>query len=338
MKIHNQWLKIMRLAKVESLRKEIEILSQSHEREVDRKDAVIQMLDKDLEDAEEQYQLAYRSHLSVVDALIDIQYARVKAIEDDFLASIGALEEEFGGEKAELVATHARHKADFLALLAAMEAEFSAAEEAAQAEFEAARDEITNRNQEEYHVAKLTLEQSINELEATFEAAHQAYIASTDSRAQSFQVLTKQDATAARTIERRTRKLARLTEALTHWRAKLLSNTRSGEERNRMLRAEKDAVIKHYQELRGRMQRLRNSEAARLKQLVVASGGCVKKLEEKMALAEKILKARAGWWPKTTHLLSAAASRLPSRSSTRLDARRLRSAGGGSEQQDGDGD
>lgn len=49
LKIHNQWLKIMRLAKVESLRKDIEILSQSHEREVDRKDAIIQMLDKDLE-------------------------------------------------------------------------------------------------------------------------------------------------------------------------------------------------------------------------------------------------------------------------------------------------
>ena len=61
------------------------------------------------------------------------------------------------------------------------------------------------------------------------------------------QVLTKQDLAAARMIDRRTRKLARLTEALTHWRAKLLSNTRSWEERNRMLRAEKDAVIKHYQ-------------------------------------------------------------------------------------------
>ena len=43
MKIHNQWLKIMRLAKVESLRKEIEMLSQSHEREVDRKDATLQV-------------------------------------------------------------------------------------------------------------------------------------------------------------------------------------------------------------------------------------------------------------------------------------------------------
>lgn len=33
----------MRLAKVEELRKEIEILSQNHEREVDRKDAIIQV-------------------------------------------------------------------------------------------------------------------------------------------------------------------------------------------------------------------------------------------------------------------------------------------------------
>ena len=36
----------MRLAKIESLRKELEILSQSHEREVDMKDAIIQMLDR----------------------------------------------------------------------------------------------------------------------------------------------------------------------------------------------------------------------------------------------------------------------------------------------------
>jgi hypothetical protein len=43
MKIHNQWRKIMRVAKVEELRGEVEILSQSHEREVDRKDALVQV-------------------------------------------------------------------------------------------------------------------------------------------------------------------------------------------------------------------------------------------------------------------------------------------------------
>lgn len=42
-KIHNQWRKIMRLAKADELRQQIEILSQNHEREVDRKDALIQV-------------------------------------------------------------------------------------------------------------------------------------------------------------------------------------------------------------------------------------------------------------------------------------------------------
>ena len=45
-KILNQWRKIMRLAKSESLKKDIEILSQNHERDVDRKDAILQMLDR----------------------------------------------------------------------------------------------------------------------------------------------------------------------------------------------------------------------------------------------------------------------------------------------------
>lgn len=34
----------MRLSKVESLRKDIEVISQNHERDVDRKDAIIQVL------------------------------------------------------------------------------------------------------------------------------------------------------------------------------------------------------------------------------------------------------------------------------------------------------
>lgn len=42
-KIHNQWRKIMRMAKVEELRGDIAILAQSHERAVDRKDAIIQV-------------------------------------------------------------------------------------------------------------------------------------------------------------------------------------------------------------------------------------------------------------------------------------------------------
>ena len=80
-KIHNQWRKVMRLAKVDELRREVQIISQNHEREVDRKDSIIQMLDRDLEDAEEQYQMAHRAHLMVMDSLLDLQHNRLRALE-----------------------------------------------------------------------------------------------------------------------------------------------------------------------------------------------------------------------------------------------------------------
>lgn len=42
-KINNQWRKIKRMTKVEDLKRNVEILAQNHEREVDRKDAIVQV-------------------------------------------------------------------------------------------------------------------------------------------------------------------------------------------------------------------------------------------------------------------------------------------------------
>lgn len=103
LKIQNQWRKLMRLAKVESLRKDIEILSQNHERDVDRKDAIIQMLDRDLEEAEEQFQMALRSHLLNVDRLIDLQDARLLSLENEFEKDLRIIENEFKVEKDKIV-------------------------------------------------------------------------------------------------------------------------------------------------------------------------------------------------------------------------------------------
>ena len=60
----------MRESKSRELKKDIEILSQTFERVVDRKDAVIKSLAKDIMEAEEQYAMCLRSHLQNVDGLI----------------------------------------------------------------------------------------------------------------------------------------------------------------------------------------------------------------------------------------------------------------------------
>ena len=68
-KLNHQWRNIMREAKAKELKKDIEILSQTFERVIDRKDAVIKSLSKDIAEAEEQYAMALRSHLQNVDYL-----------------------------------------------------------------------------------------------------------------------------------------------------------------------------------------------------------------------------------------------------------------------------
>ena len=42
------------------------------------------MLDRDLEDAEEQYGTALRGHLQIIDSLLDLQYARMRGLRQQF--------------------------------------------------------------------------------------------------------------------------------------------------------------------------------------------------------------------------------------------------------------
>ena len=58
--------------KTEELIKDIEVMKQAFEKKVDRKDAIIRSLAKDIEESEEQYQVALRSHTQKVSELTGI--------------------------------------------------------------------------------------------------------------------------------------------------------------------------------------------------------------------------------------------------------------------------
>lgn len=77
-------------------------------------------------------------------------------------------------------------------------------------EFEAQREEIKNKNSEEYNVMKITLESNISALEKKFEVSHEAYVTQTADHSATFRELTANDAQAARVIDMRMHKLQRL--------------------------------------------------------------------------------------------------------------------------------
>ena len=135
----------MRLAKSEALKKDIEILSQNHERDVDRKDAILQMLDRlvskaydvcpnrtwhvfivsrrDLEEAEDQYQMALRLHLSNVDNLIKLHDGRLYVLERTFQQEVKKIQADFTEEKETMQAQFKREMKTLSAVIEMVEKE-----------------------------------------------------------------------------------------------------------------------------------------------------------------------------------------------------------------------
>ncbi|KDO24183.1 hypothetical protein SPRG_10611 [Saprolegnia parasitica CBS 223.65] len=290
LKIQNHWRKIMRLVKVESLRKEVEIKSQNHERDVDRKDAIIQMLDRDLEEAEEQYQMALRSHLINVDKLIDLQDGRLLGLENEFEKDLQIIEREFSVEKEKITKQHHLEKNELLNIMRAVEAQEKEREAEAKQEHEQLREEIRNKNLEDINVLRITLDSNIEELEQHFETAHLNYLQNTDQRTQDFKYLTAKDQELSKDIEIKIRKIERLQANLTHWRTKIAQNVRECNERNRALEEEKSQIATHFQQLKAKMNHMRDEHRKRLTELSHLARATKLKLTEEQELAERILK------------------------------------------------
>jgi len=144
-KLQNQWRVIMREAKSQELKKDIEILSQTFERVIDRKEAIIKSLVKDIEEAEEQYQMALRSHLQNIDRLIDLQQRRLQEAQDEFNQEQEILKEEFDTERMKIVSQQRREMHDIQDIMFAMEEEWNELENEAKQDFQSLRDEIKNK-------------------------------------------------------------------------------------------------------------------------------------------------------------------------------------------------
>ena len=290
LKIQDHWRAILRAVKAEDLRKEIDMLSQNHEREVDRKEAIIQMLDRDLDEAEEQNQMALRSHLQNVDTLIELQANRLRALESEFQAEVDTIQDEFNTERTQIMEKHEKDKQELLDIMVMMEREHQEHENEVNTDFQSQKDEIKNKTSEEYNVLRIILESRIDTLGSHFENAHKAYLSNTEVRTQAFRLLTADDHKHAKTIEQQMRKLARKQDEIAHWKTKMYNNIRECEERNKALREEKDAIAKHFQELKARMNNFRQNEAKRLAELTTNARGAVLSLTEKEKRAERILK------------------------------------------------
>lgn len=289
-KITHQWRNIMRAAKSKELKRDIEILSQTFERVVDRKDSVIKSLAKDLTEAEEQYSMALRSHLQNMDRLIDLQRNRLSIVQMEYKEELDVFKKEFDSERSTIIEQHKQEMNDLQDILFAMEENANEREAEARQEFQSLRDEIKNKNLEEKHALRIQLEGQVEDLWKQFQLALKNYNETTEERKAAFETLKSKDEKSAKEIEMQMRKLQRISDTIAQLKAKMSQNSKESEERNRDLREQREVISEHFHELKNQMNRFRENERGRLTRLTLQASAGIKELQRKVDVGERILK------------------------------------------------
>ncbi|XP_050399667.1 dynein regulatory complex subunit 2 [Patella vulgata] len=289
-KLNHQWRNIMRESKSKELKKDIEILSQTFERVVDRKDAVIKSLAKDLMEAEEQYSMALRSHIQNIDNLIALQQQLLSKYEDQYTDELEIIKEEFDTERAMLIEQHNQEMNDVADILFAMEQNYQERENDAKADFQSMRDEIKNKNLEEKHALRVQLETKVDDLWQQFRTALQNYNETTEERKTAFEGLKKRDENSAKEIEQQMRKLQRISDQIAALKSKMSGNAKECDEKNRQLKDEREKMLSHFQDLKAQMNKLRDAEREKLTKLTLESNAAIKELKRQSEKGEQILR------------------------------------------------
>ncbi|KAL3856679.1 hypothetical protein ACJMK2_011406 [Sinanodonta woodiana] len=289
-KLNHQWRNIMREAKSRELKKDIEILSQTFERVVDRKDAVIKSLAKDLQEAEEQYAMALRSHVQNIDNLIDLHQQRLTTLHTEYQEELEIIKEEFDTERTMMIEQHNQEMNDIADILFAMDQNYQEKENDAKSEFQSMRDEIKNKNLEEKHALKVALEAKVDKLWQLFKQALVNYNETTGERKNAFESLKVKDDKSAKEIEMQMRKLNRISDQIAQLKSKMAANAKECEERNKLLKEEREKMLAHFQELKAQMNKMRDAERDKLTKMTLESNAALKELKRLKEKGEQILK------------------------------------------------
>ncbi|XP_044141893.1 dynein regulatory complex subunit 2 [Bufo gargarizans] len=289
-KLNVQWRAVLREVKATELRRDIEILHQTFERVVDCKDHVIKSLIKDIDEAEEQYTHALRSHLQNIDQLLELQRERLDLLQEEYQQELDTIQKEFDTERKMIIEQSEKEMSFLQNVMLTMEQNTLESENEGKQEFQSMRDEIKNKSLEEKHSLRVLLEGTVEDLWKQFQQALNNYTKATEDRKIAFETLKAKDETSAEEIAYQMKKLQKIQETITALRNKIATHARESDEQNRQLREDKEVVHKQFQKLKGQMNQARAAEHSHLTTLTVQSNAALKQLNRVIEKGEQILR------------------------------------------------
>lgn len=281
--INDRWRAIRRDVKSKELKAEITVLKNTFDRVIDQKDEVIKALLMDIEEAEEQYMIALRSHLQNIEQFLEMQKERLATLKVEYNKELKIIEHEFELERKQMLDKHNADINELADILFAMEQNFIERENDAKLNFQGQKDEVRNKNLEEKHSLRVALESKVDHLWHLFNQAKSNYHETTAERKEAFEKLKSKDAKSSEEIDKQMRKVQRLTEQITSMKGKIVLNMRENEEKNKILREEKEKMTSVLQVMKNEMNKLRILEHEKLTKLTLESSAAIKELKRQKA-------------------------------------------------------
>ena len=186
--------------------------------------------------------------------------------------------------------THHDHLKELNDMIETVKEEDRRKAEEIRTEEQAFREQIKNKNLEELQHMKFNLEAKQTKHYTELEQMHQKYSSDTGKKTEEHSKHFEDNKNMTIKITELDRNIIRKRSKIDLLKLKILQHKKESGARNNALRKEKDNISKNYQELKEKMNRFREEEDRRLKELTNNSRNAVEKLKEYLELGERILK------------------------------------------------
>jgi hypothetical protein len=289
-KLMTNWRKILRLTKAQELKQELEIYAQGNQRELDSKDAFLQMLDKNIEEMEDQYNLSLRNHLIQIDKLMEIKNGRIEALREEFQRSTKILYDEFNSEAIEIKQTHDGQKKELEDMMETINKEEKEKENLAAENAQAQTEQVKQKAKEEIEQMHAEMSSKQGSLSNLLETLYQRYTNDTKDRFAKYQKTLKECGNSTKEINNTMKKIVRTRERIELKGIETTQMVMELKQKNDALAREKKAIANNFLELKNKMFNFRDKERKKLAELVINSKLAMDRLENTAKLGEKILK------------------------------------------------
>mmetsp|Transcript_8709 Transcript_8709/g.32153 ORF Transcript_8709/g.32153 Transcript_8709/m.32153 type:complete len:481 (-) Transcript_8709:95-1537(-) len=288
-KIKAKYMALMRKVKSKELKKHLEHMERDHERQNMRLDSILQMLFKDLYEAEEQYRLCLKSHQANVDELLNLYEKRVQSIEQDFRRNLTLSKKDHDEEMKYLHTLHDEQVTEMKHILEEMAKRDETENAEIEKEFQIEMKFVANSYSNDFHVMRIEMGKEIKERQQQYKEENESYGKPIAQAYQEYEVLKNKNDELSEIIETQNMQIKKNDRLLAQWKAKWLNNLRESEKRNADLKEEIKQMKGYFVEVKNQMKAFRQTEKRRLATLVSDSRHAQKILQDKLTFAERII-------------------------------------------------